>query len=122
VGLYILRLIVIAVCAWAGAVIGLTQGSIVSGVIGAAGATVVGGLLCVFERYLRTIPLWTYLYGLAGLLVGLFAGALGNYVVGKLPMQDPGVAQVLSLLVYVVCAYFGLILGLWKGPECRASD
>jgi len=122
VGLYILRLLVIAVCAWAGAVIGLTQGSVISGVIGAAVATVVGGLLCRCERYLRTIPLWTYLYGLAGLIVGLFAGALGNYVVGQLPLQDAGVAQVLSLLVYSVCAYFGLILGLWKGPECRVSD
>jgi len=122
VGLYILRFIVIVVCAWAGAVIGLTQGGVVSGVIGAAVATVVGGLLCAFERYLRTIPLWTYLYGLAGLMVGLFVGALGNYVVGKLPIHDPGVAQVLSLLVYIVCAYFGLVLGLWKGPECRMSD
>jgi uncharacterized protein YacL len=122
VGLYILRLIVIVVCVWAGAVIGLTQGGVVSGVIGAAVATVVGGLLCVFERYLRTIPLWSYLYGLAGLIVGLFAGALGNYLVGKLPIHDPGVAQVLSLLVYTVCAYFGLVLGLWKGPECRTGD
>jgi len=122
VGLYILRLIVIAVCAWAGAVIGLTQGGVVAGAIGAAVATVIGGLLCISDRYLRTVPLWTYLYGLAGLIVGLFAGALGNYVVGKLPIQDPRVAQVLSLLVYIVCAYFGLILGLWKGPEYRARD
>jgi uncharacterized protein YacL len=122
VGLYILRLIVIAVCAWAGVVIGLTQGGIVSGVIGAAVATIVGGLLCVCERYLRMIPLWTYLYGLAGLMVGLFAGALGNYLLGKLPIQDAAVVQVLSLLVYTVCTYFGLILGLWKGPECRTSD
>ncbi len=121
-GLYILRLIVIAVCAWAGAVIGLTQGGVVAGAIGAAVATVIGGLLCISDRYLRTVPLWTYLYGLAGLIVGLFAGALGNYVVGKLPIQDPRVAQVLSLLVYIICAYFGLILGLWKGPEYRAGD
>ena len=121
-GLYILRLIVIAVCAWAGAVIGLTQGGVVAGAIGAAVATVIGGLLCISDRYLRTVPLWTYLYGLAGLIVGLFAGALGNSVVGKLPIQDPRVAQVLSLLVYIVCAYFGLILGLWKGPEYRAGD
>lgn len=121
-GLYILRLIVVGVCAWAGAVIGLTQGGVVSGVIGAAVATVVGVLLCICERYLRTIPLWTYLDGLAGLIVGLFAGALGNYVLGKLPIQDAGVAQVLSLLVYIVCAYFGLVLGLWKGPEYRVND
>ena len=96
-GLYILRLIVIAVCAWAGAVIGLTQGGVVAGAIGAAVATVIGGLLCISDRYLRTVPLWTYLYGLAGLTVGLFAGILGNYLLGKLPIQDPAVVQVLSL-------------------------
>jgi len=122
VGLYILRLIVLAVCAWSGAVIGLTQGSIVSGIIGAAVATVGGVGLCLLERYLRAIPLWSYLYGLAGLMVGLLAGALGNHVMGKLPLQDPGVVQTLSLSLYIVCAYFGIVLGLWKGPEFRAGD
>ena len=121
-GLYILRLIVIVVCAWAGSVIGLTQGGVESGVIGAAVATVVGGLLCVLERYLRAIPLWSYLYGLAGLMVGLFVGVLGNYVLDKLAIQETGIAQVLSLVVYIVCAYFGLILGLWKGPEFSSDD
>ena len=121
-GLYILRLIVLAVCAWSGAVIGLTQGSLVSGIIGAAVATVGGVGLCLLERYLRAIPLWSYLYGLAGLMVGLLAGALGNHVMGKLPLQDPGVVQTLSLALYIVCAYFGIVLGLWKGPEFRAGD
>ena len=121
-GLYILRLIVLAVCAWSGAVIGLTQGSIVSGIIGAAVATVGGVGLCLLERYLRAIPLWSYLYGLAGLMVGLLAGALGNHVMGKLLLQDPGVVQTLSLALYIVCAYFGIVLGLWKGPEFRAGD
>jgi len=122
VGLYILRLIVLAVCAWSGAVIGLTQGSRVSGIIGAAVATVGGVGLCLLERYLRAIPLWSYLYGLAGLMVGLLAGALGNHVMGKLPLQDPGVVQTLSLALYFVCACFGIVLGLWKGPEFRAGD
>ena len=121
-GLYILRLIVLAVCAWSGAVIGLSQGSLVSGIIGAAVATVGGVGLCLLERYLRAIPLWSYLYGLAGLMVGLLAGALGNHVMGKLPLQDPGVVQTLSLALYIVCAYFGIVLGLWKGPEFRAGD
>ena len=121
-GLYILRLVVIAVCAWAGAVIGLTQGDVVSGVIGAAAATIVGALLCILERYLRAIPLWSYLYGLAGLAVGLGAGALGSHLVDKLPMQHPGVAPALSLVVYTICAYFGVILGLWKGPEFSAEN
>jgi len=122
VGLYILRLIVLAVCAWSGAVIGLTQGSLISGIIGAAIAIVVGVGLCILERYLRTIPLWSYLYGLAGLVIGLCVGALGNYVVSKLPIQGPEITQTLSLLLYSICAYFGIVLGLWKGPEFRAGD
>jgi uncharacterized protein YacL len=122
VGLYILRLIVIAVCAWAGAVIGLTQDSALFGVLGAVVATGIGGLLCVLERYLRAIPLWSYLYSLAGLAAGLLAGTLGSHLVTTLPIQHPGVVQVLSLLMYTVCAYFGVIIGLWKGPEFRAGD
>ena len=121
-GLYILRFVVLAVCVWAGAVIGLTQGSIGSGIIGAAVALVVGVGLCIFERYLRKVPLWSYLYGLAGLMVGILFGALGNQVLGRLPIQAPEVMQALALLLYMVCAYFGIILGLWKGPEFRAGD
>ena len=121
-GLYILRLIVLAVCAWSGAVIGLTQGSLISGIIGAAVAIMIGVGLCILERYLRTIPLWSYLYGLAGLVIGLCVGALGNYIVSKLPIQGPEITQTLSLLLYSICAYFGIVLGLWKGPEFRAGD
>jgi uncharacterized protein YacL len=121
VGLYILRLVVLAVCTWAGAVIGLTQSGVSAGIIGAAAGIVCGVLLCVLERSLRAIPLWSYLYGLAGLIIGLCAGALGNLLVDKLPLQHPEVAQVLSLVVYTVCAYFGVVLGLWKGPELSAG-
>ena len=121
-GLYILRLMVLAVCAWSGAVIGLTQGSLISGIIGVAVAIVIGTGLCILERYLRTIPLWSYLFGLAGLVIGLCVGALGNYVVSKLPIQGPEITQTLSLLLYSIGAYFGIVLGLWKGPEFRAGD
>jgi len=110
------------VSAWSGAVIGLTQGSLISGIIGAAVAIVIGVGLCILERYLRTIPLWSYLYGLAGLVIGLCVGALGNYAVSKLPIQGPEITQTLSLLLYSICAYFGIVLGLWKGPEFRAGD
>jgi len=68
------------------------------------------------------MPLLSYLYGLAGLVIGLCVGALGNYVVSKLPIQGPEITQTLSLLLYSICAYFGIVLGLWKGPEFRAGD
>jgi len=55
-------------------------------------------------------------------MVGILAGALGNHVVGKLPIQESEITQPLALLLYVVCAYFGIVLGLWKGPEFRAGD
>jgi uncharacterized protein YacL len=55
-------------------------------------------------------------------MVGILAGALGNQVVGKLPIQEPEIMQPLALLLYTVCAYFGIVLGLWKGPEFRAGD
>jgi len=42
--------------------------------------------------------------------------------VSKLPIQGPEVTQTLSLLLYSICAYFGIVLGLWKGPEFRAGD
>jgi uncharacterized protein YacL len=38
-----------------------------------------------------------------------------------MPIQSPAVAQALSLLLYTVCAYFGIVLGLWKGPEFSAK-
>jgi uncharacterized protein YacL len=55
-------------------------------------------------------------------MVGILAGALGNQVVAKLPIQKPEITQPLVLLLYTVCAYLGIVLGLWKGPEFRAGD
>jgi uncharacterized protein YacL len=94
----------------------------VSGIMGAAVALVVLLGLYRLERYLRAIPLWSYLYGLAGLLVGILAGALGNQVMAKLPIQAPEITQPLALLLYTVCAYLGVVLGLWKGPEFSAGE
>jgi uncharacterized protein YacL len=94
----------------------------VSGIIGAAVALVAGIGLCILERYLRTVPLWSYLYGLAGFMIGILAGVLGNQVLGQLPIQEPEITQSLALLLYIVCAYFGIVLGLWKGPEFRTGD
>jgi len=42
--------------------------------------------------------------------------------VSKLPIQGPEITQTLSLLLYSICAYFGIVLGLWKGPEFSAGD
>jgi uncharacterized protein YacL len=38
-------------------------------------------------------------------------------LVGQLPVQNPAVLRALALLLYVVCAYLGFFIGLWKGPE-----
>ena len=116
-GLYILRIMLLLAFGWSGAFIGMARGGEVPGAIGAGIGIAVGGILWGLERYLRTIPLRSYLYGLGGLLVGLLVGALSNHLVGKIPIQDTAVSQVLSLLLYAVCAYFGIALGLWKGPE-----
>ncbi len=116
-GLYLLRLLVIVVGGWAGGVIAEMQGELVSRAIG-TGIGVVGAVgLCLLERSLRTIPLRSYLCGLGGLGIGLLIGMVGTHVLGKVPMQAPEVMRVISLLIYVVCAYFGIVLGLWKGPE-----
>jgi uncharacterized protein YacL len=55
-------------------------------------------------------------------MVGILAGVLGNQIVAKLPIQEPEITQPLALLLYTVCAYLGIVLGLWKGPEFRAGD
>ena len=116
-GLYILRIMLLLAFGWSGAFIGMARGGEVPAAIGAGIGIAVGGILWGLERYLRTIPLRSYLYGLGGLLVGLLVGALSNHLVGKIPIQDTALSQVLSLLLYAVCAYFGIALGLWKGPE-----
>jgi uncharacterized protein YacL len=110
------------VCGWAGAFIGLAQGGKVSGAIGAGLGLVVGGILWGLERPLRAIPLQSYVYGLGGLLVGLLVGALGSQLVGKIPLQNPTIAPVLSVFLYAVCAYFGMLIGLWKGPELARQE
>lgn len=121
-GLYILRIMLLLALGWAGGFLGMARGGEVPGAIGAGLGIVVGGILWGLERYLRTIPLRSYVYGLGGLLVGLLIGALSNHLVGKIPLQDTAVSQVLSLLLYVVCAYLGIVLGLWKGPEVGWRD
>lgn len=121
-GLSLLRIAVIVVCGWAGYEIGEAQGGLFGGGIGALTALCIGGLLWVSERYLRTIPLWSYLYGLGGLVAGLFVGTLGSHVVGKIPIQNATIVQALSVVIYVICAYLGVVLGLWKGPEIQGQD
>ncbi|MGQ4807767.1 putative PIN and TRAM-domain containing protein YacL [Candidatus Entotheonellaceae bacterium PAL068K] len=121
-GLYIIRIIMLLVLAWVGAFISMTQGEAFPGAIGAGIGLVVGGAVWGLERYLRTIPLQSYLYGTGGLLGGLLMGALGSFLMAKLPLQHAVAPQMLSLLLYVICAYCGLMLGLWKGPEVVWRD
>jgi uncharacterized protein YacL len=117
VGLYILRILLLVMLGWAGAFIGVAQGGKVAGILGAGVGVVLGGILWGIERYLRAIPLRTYVHGLGGLLVGLILGALGHLVIRQLPLQNVAVSQVLALLLYIVGAYLGVLVGLWKGQE-----
>lgn len=116
-GLYILRMLLLVVVGWAGAFLGASQWGGPGGVIGAGVGLVLGGILWGLERYLRAIPLWTYIHGLGGLVVGLCVGALGNVLIAQLPLQNALVARVLALVLYVICMYIGILVGLWKGPE-----
>ncbi|MCZ6874052.1 MAG: PIN domain nuclease [bacterium] len=116
-GLYILRIMMFSVFASAGAAVALMQWGETSGLMGAGIGVLAGLLVWAVEYYLRSIPLRSYFYGLAGLLVGLLVGAFGSFLVRQFPMPSPAVAQVLSLLPYAICIYFGVVLGLAKGPE-----
>lgn len=116
-GLYILRILVLFVCAWVGRFIGTTLDGTLGGTIGAGIGLAIGGAVWALERTLRVISLRSYVYGLGGLLLGLGAGALGSALMRMLPVAQPEVAEMLSLLVYAVGAYLGIAVGLSKGPE-----
>ncbi len=92
------------------------------GMIG-AGSGLVGGLaLCLLERSLRHIPPWSYLFGVGGLLLGLLFGMVGTYLLGMaFGEQHPDLVSALSVLLYVVGAYLGIVVGLSKGPELRET-
>jgi uncharacterized protein YacL len=122
VGLYLLHIILLCVLGWAGAFIGMTQDDRMAGVMGAGLGVAVGGVLWWLERYLRAIPLRSYLHGLGGLVIGLLLAALGSYLLNKIPLHNPTVSPVLSLLLYIVGGYLGICLGLWKGPELSRQE
>ena len=121
-GLYLLHIVLLCVLGWAGAFIGMVQGDRLAGFIGAGLGVVVGGMLWWLERYLRTIPLRSYLHGLGGLVIGLLMAALGSHLLTKIPLDNPAISQVLSLLFYVIGAYLGIFLGFWKGPEFHRHE
>lgn len=121
-GLHVLRAMVVIICGWAGAIIGLAQGGQLFGLIGMALGLCAGVVVWLCEGYLRAVPLWTYLHGLGGLVVGLFVGTLASHIVSKVTIQDAAVVQAVTVLTYVVCGYLGIVLGLWKGPEFRLQD
>ena len=121
-GLYLLHIVLLCVLGWAGAFIGMAQGDRIAGIIGAGLGVAVGGMLWWLEHYLRTISLRSYLHGLSGLVIGLLLAALGSHLLTKIPLDNPVISQVLSLLCYVVGAYLGIFLGLWKGPELYRQE
>jgi uncharacterized protein YacL len=122
VGRHFLHIIFLCVLGWTGAFIGMTQGDGIASAIGAGLGVVGGGLLWWLERYLRAIPLQSYLHGLSGLVIGVLLAALGSHLLHKIPFHTPTVPQVLSFLLYIVGAYFGILLGLWKGPELHRQE
>ena len=137
-GINLLRLLVIVVGGWAGYVVGLAQGSLLWGAIGAGLGIVLAIGLCLLERFLHVIPLRSYLYGLGGLMLGLLFGMVLTHLLGQVLLQSvgqsvgadtepgvgqhPGILRALYLLIYVICAYFGVVLGLGKGPELSGQD
>ena len=123
VGFYLLRLLVVVVGGWSGGVIGMAQGGLVYGMIG-AGSGIVGGLaLCLLERSLRHISPWSYLFGLGGLVLGLLFGMIGTSLLGMaFGERYPDLVSVLSVSSYVVGAYLGIVVGLSKGPELRETS
>lgn len=122
-GFYLLRLLVVVVGGWSGGVIGMAQGGLIYGMIG-AGSGILGGLaLCLLERSLRHIPAWSYLFGLGGLVTGLLFGMAGTYLLGMVLGEPyPDLVSVLSVVLYVVGAYLGIVVGLSKGPELLGTS
>ncbi len=119
-GFYLLRLLVVAVGGWSGGVIGMAQGELIYGAVG-AGIGVLGGLgLFLLERALRHISPWSYFDGLSGLVLGLLCGMAGAYLLGlALGERYPDLAPMLSLSLYVAGAYLGIVIGVNKGSEFR---
>jgi uncharacterized protein YacL len=122
VGLYLLRIVVVVVGGWAGGVITAAQGGAVPQSLGVGIGAVCALALCLLERGLRKVPLRSYLFGFLGLGIGLLFGALGTYFLHKLPLPSAEVTHAVSLLLYAVCGYFGIVLGLSKGPELGLRD
>lgn len=123
VGFYLLRLLVVVVGGWSGGVIGMAQGELVYGAVG-AGLGILGGLgLFLLERSLRHIPPWSYFYGLIGLVIGLLFGMAGAYLLGMtLGERHAALVPILSLLLYVAGGYLGIVIGVNKGPEFRETS
>ena len=121
-GFYLLRLLVVVVGGWSGGVIGMAQGGLMYAVIGAISGIVGGLALCLLERSLRHIPSWSYLFGLSGLVMGMLFAMIGTYLF-DLALGDryPDLVSVFSVLLYVVGAYLGIVIGLSKGPELRQA-
>lgn len=123
VGLYLLRLCVVVVGGWSGGAIGMAQGELIYGVIGASIGVLLGLGLFLLERTLRHIPPWSYFYGLSGLILGLLFGMVGTYLLEMaLGERYPGLMPMLSLALYVAGAYLGLVIGVSKGPEFRDAS
>ncbi len=79
------------------------------------GGVIIGLIIVLFEVSARKVSIKGLSSGVFGILLGLIMGKLFSYliIIFKLPEN---VYTSITLLIYLVCIYFGLTLGL-KGKE-----
>ncbi|MFQ5914482.1 MAG: PIN/TRAM domain-containing protein [Nitrospinota bacterium] len=102
----------------AGYVIGAT---FVGGAVAAGTGAVIGvgvfGLVVAAEWGLSRYSARSIAGGFVGVLIGLLAAKLLEAPVGSLPIDSPRLLSAITLGLYVIGGYLGLLAGLGKGEE-----
>ena len=87
--------------------------------LGAAGGLLLALLTLGLERAIRRIPLKTILGSTLGLLIGLGIAKLASYPFDQF-LELPNLQIPLSIILYAIFGYFGLVLGGKKMAEVTA--
>jgi uncharacterized protein YacL len=120
-GLWILRLLLFLVCGVSGYY--LTVGSSLSprtGLWGVLGGLLLAALTLLMEQELRKIPLKSLLGSIIGLILGfVVANLISNVFLSNLfdLFDSQHIALPLYGVLYGICVYTGLRIGLKKGEE-----